>query len=202
MQRCVIALTAAALLLGAVRATQAQNINDKIEIGQKAPGFKNLPGVDGRTHSLSDFTKGAKCTVVVITCNHCPVAVAYEDRIIDFVKDYASKGVKLVAVNVNNLQADKLPAMKVRARDKSFNFPYLYDSSQAIGRELGAGVTPEFFVIDAAGKIVFTGGMDDSMNPDKVTKQHLRDAVDAVLAGKPVPVAKVERRGCSVKYDN
>jgi peroxiredoxin len=185
-----------------VRTTFAQNTNDKIKIGQPAPNFKDLPGVDGKAHSLAEFTKDAKCTVLVITCNHCPVATAYEDRLVQFAREYESKGVRLVAINVNNIDDDKLPAMKARAKEKGFNFPYLYDESQKIGRELGAAVTPEFFVLDGKGAVVFTGAMDDSMTANKVKKQYLRDAVNAVLAGKPVAMSKVARSGCSVKYDN
>jgi thiol-disulfide isomerase/thioredoxin len=114
-----------ALVLLAANSVFAQNTNEKIQIGQKAPSFKGLPGVDGKSYVLSDFTKDAKCTVLVITCNHCPVAQAYEERLVQFVKDYEPKGVKLVAINVNNIDDDKLPKMKARAKEKGFNFAYL-----------------------------------------------------------------------------
>jgi thiol-disulfide isomerase/thioredoxin len=184
------------------RGASAQSTNEKIKIGLPAPVFKDLPGVDGKSHSMADFLKDSKCTVIAITCNHCPIAKAYEDRLVQFAKDYESKGVKVVAINVNNGDEDKLPAMKQRAKEKAFTFAYLYDASQKIGRDLGAAVTPEFFVLDSKGIVVFTGAMDDSMTPTKVTKKYVQDAVDAVLAGKPVAVSKVPRSGCSVEYDN
>src|SRR3990170_2106926 len=102
-----------------------------IEIGATGPAWKGLVGVDGKDHSLSDL-KSAKAVVVCFTCNHCPVAMAYEDRLIQFAKDYKGKGVPLVAINVNNLEEDKLPAMKERAKEKGFEFVYLYDPSQEI----------------------------------------------------------------------
>ncbi|MGQ0635561.1 MAG: thioredoxin family protein [Planctomycetaceae bacterium] len=201
MRSCFTALSVVAALALLVNVGLAQSTNNKINIGEKAPDFKELPGIDDKKYSLADCTKDTKCTVVVITCNHCPIATAYEDRLIQFVKDYEPKGVKLVAINVNNMEEDKLPGMKARASKKGFNFPYLYDSSQQIGQALGAAVTPEFFVIDASGKIAFTGAMDDNNNAAKATKHYLRDAVEALLAKKPVEVGKVERRGCPVKYD-
>src|SRR5262245_12887514 len=157
----------------------AQNTNEKIKIGQPAPSFKDLPGTDGKNYSLDTVRNGAKCTVIAITCNHCPIAMAYEDRLIQFAKDYESKGVRVVAINVNTGEDDNLAHMKVRAQEKGYKFPYLYDESQKIARELGAAVTPEFFLIDAKGNIAFTGAMDDSLTPTKVNKQYLRDAVDS-----------------------
>src|SRR5262245_45359491 len=100
-----------------------------VAIGDPAPAWKDLVGVDDGTHSLSDL-KDAKAVVVVFTCNHCPVAKAYEDRLIDLAADYGDKGVELVAINVNNMDADKLPAMKERAEEKGFKFDYLYDPTQ------------------------------------------------------------------------
>jgi peroxiredoxin len=179
----------------------AGEYNKKVSIGDAAPSFNSLPAVDGKNYSLSDFAN-KDVLVLVVTCNHCPVATAYEDRIIDIAKKYASgpdSKVALVAINVNNLEQDKLPKMKERAEEKGFNFPYLYDASQAIGRALGATVTPEFFVYDKQRKLVYTGAMDNSQrNP---TTDYLTPAVEAALHGTSAPTAETPAHGCSVKYE-
>jgi peroxiredoxin len=174
-----------------------------IKIGDPAPAFSGLEGVDGKSKSLDDY-KNKDVLVVVITCNHCPVAVQYEDRIIEFTKKYAGPDSKvgLVAINVNNLEQDKLPAMKERAKEKGFNFDYLYDPSQKIARELGAKVTPEFYVFNKERKLVYHGAMDDSNNPASVKTNFLAPAVEAALAGSTPQTAETKARGCSVKFDS
>jgi peroxiredoxin len=203
MQRVVA--TALALVLGLVLVSNAQagKFNKKLNIGDSAPVFKDLPGTDEKSHALADL-KDKDVVVVVITCNHCPVAVAYEDRIIEFAKKYASSPeskVGIVAINVNNGAADKLDKMKERAKAKGFNFPYAYDESQKIGRELGATVTPEFFVLNKDRKIAYMGAMDDSQNSKNVKKKYLEDAVDVLLKGETVSTTETAGRGCSVKYE-
>lgn len=178
----------------------ASEFNSKVNAGDAGAGFKDLAGVDGKTHSMNDY-KAAKALVLCFTCNHCPVAVAYEDRFIEFVKAYKSKGVEFIAINVNNLEADKLPAMKARAKEKGFNFPYLYDPSQESARAYGATCTPHLFVLCPERKIAYMGAFDDSNNADKATKHFVQDAVDALLAGKKPPVAETRQRGCGIKYD-
>ena len=169
-------------------------------IGAAAPDWKDLPGTDGKKHSLSEL-KDKKAVVVAFTCNHCPVAVAYEDRFIAFAKEYADKGVEFVAINVSNVDDDKLPAMTARAKEKHFNFPYLYDESQKVGKDFGAEKTPHLFVLDGDGKIVFIGAFDDKMDAKKVSKHFVKDAVDSVLAGKDVSVSKTPAHGCGIHYD-
>src|SRR5262249_2196740 len=145
MTRYAAALLAAGLLVvGLVRAGDSM-----IKIGDPAPNFTDLPGVDGKNHALAEY-KNKDVLVVAITCNHCPVAVAYEDRLIAFTKKYAGPDskVQVVAINVNNLAADKLDKMKIRAEQKGFNFDYLYDASQKIAKSLSAKVTPEFYVFN------------------------------------------------------
>jgi peroxiredoxin len=181
----------------------AGEFNKKLKIGDAAPAWTSLEGVDGKMHSLSDL-KDKEVVVVVITCNHCPVAVAYEDRIIDFNKKHAdSAGAKVgvVAINVNNLEEDKMPKMQERAKAKGFKFQYLYDPTQKIGREYGASVTPEFFVLNKDRKIVYMGSMDDSQNPEKVKTNYLEAAVKAALEGKSPDKAETRPFGCGVKYD-
>jgi peroxiredoxin len=171
-------------------------------VGDPAPAFTDLIGVDDKKHSLDEF-KDAKAIAVVFTCNKCPVAVFYEDRLNQYQKDYADKGVQVVAINVNNAEADKLPAMKVRAEEKGFAFPYLYDESQKSAREYNAEVTPHVFLLDSERKLVFKGPIDDSPEDEtKVTKTFLRDATDAVLAGKPVETASIDNPpGCGIQYE-
>ena len=118
-----------------------------LSVGDPAPAWEGLIGVDDQKHSLGEHAD-AKAVVVVFTCNHCPVAQAYEDRIVEIASDYKDKGVDVVAINVNNMEADKLPAMKERAEERGFKFDYLYDPSQEIGRAFGATVTPHAFLLD------------------------------------------------------
>lgn len=195
MTRFVTAAFAAAVL--AVSAQAAP-----IKIGSPAPTFSGLETADGKSVSLADY-KDKDVLVVCITCNHCPVAIAYQDRMVEFAKKYAGADAKvaLVAINVNNSEADKLPKMKDVAKEKGFNFPYAYDPSQKIAKDLGAAVTPEFFVFNKERRLVYTGAMDDNMNADKVTKHYLTDAVDAALKGETPKVATSQRKGCGIQYD-
>jgi peroxiredoxin len=172
----------------------------RLKVGDPAPEWKDLDGIDDKKHSLKDLAK-AKAVIVVFTTNHCPVAIAYEDRLVALEKEYKDKGVELVAINVNNIEADKLPAMKERAADKGFEFEYLYDPSQAIGRAFGATVTPHAFVLDGKHKVVYMGAIDDNQNPSEVQKHFVRDAVDAVLAGQTPEVTTSKQFGCGIRYE-
>ena len=188
---------AAVVILSATSGSYAA----KLQIGDPAPDWSGIVGVDDKDHSLSEY-KRAKIVVVVFTCNHCPVAVAYEDRLIQLQKDYRKHGVRFVAVNVNNNPPiDRLEGMKVRAEEKRFNFPYLYDSSQKIGHDYGATVTPHVFALDKDRKIAYMGAIDDSKDEKKVTEHCLRDALDALLAGKEPPKPVTKQFGCTVKYE-
>ena len=165
-----------------------------VEVGAKAPEFKGLPGTDGKEYSLADM-KDAKAVVLCFTCNQCPVAVAYEDRFIEFQKKYEGKGVKFIAVNCNKNRED-LAAMKTRAEEKGFNFPYVFDKSGALASEYGAKVTPEIFVIDSKGNVVYHGSFDDKQTG--ASKHYVADAVDAVLAGKTPETTKTKAFGCGI----
>jgi len=138
---------------------------------------------------------------MVFTCNHCPVAVAYEDRLVALQEAYKDKGVQVIAVNVNNLPADKLDKMKVRAEEKEFNFPYLYDATQKMGLDYGAQVTPHAFVLDRKRRIAYVGAIDDNNNSKNVEAKYLADALNVLLAGKQPDPAETKARGCGVKYD-
>jgi peroxiredoxin len=180
--------------------TDKADAKKELALGDAAPEWKELEGVDGKKHSLADLKK-AKAVVVVFTCNHCPVAQAYEDRLVELNKQYADKDVALVAINVSNAESDKLPAMKDRAEEKGFEFEYLYDPSQAIGRKFGASVTPHAFVLDGKRKVVYRGAIDDDMDAAKASKHYVRDAVDAVLAGEKPAVAESKQFGCGIRYE-
>jgi peroxiredoxin len=169
-------------------------------IGAAAPAWQNLEGADGKQQSLKDLAD-AKAVAVIFTCNTCPVAVAYEDRMIKLANDYKDKGVTLVAINVNKDDANSLPAMKQRAEEKGFTFAYLFDPSQQIARDYGATVTPHAYLLNGERKIVYMGAIDDNQNEGAVTKHHLREAIDAVLAGQNPAVAETKQFGCGIKYE-
>ena len=173
-----------------------------IETGSPAPGF-SLPGVDGQTRSLDDYADEA-AVVVVFTCNHCPTAIQYEDRLIEIQADYADEGVQLVAINSNETDGhptDSFDHMVERAADKGFNFPYLRDDTQDVVRALGATRTPEIFLFGPDRTLLFHGRIDDNADdPSAVTRHDLREALDEVLAGKPVSIPKTIPVGCTVKW--
>jgi peroxiredoxin len=192
----VLSLTLVALVLAATGCYAANKLN----IGDAAPDWSGIIGVDGKSHSLPDF-KDAKLIVLVFTCNHCPVVKDYEGRLMAIQTDYAGKGVRVVAVNVNNIEADQFEPMKKRAQEKGFNFPYLYDATQKIGHDYGATVTPHVFVLDKDRKIAYVGAIDDSQNASKVKTHYLRNALDALLAGKQPPETVTQQFGCGIKYE-
>jgi peroxiredoxin len=172
----------------------------KLAVGDAAPAWNNLEGVDGKQHSLGEHA-GAKAVVVIFTCNHCPVAVAYEDRLVELANDYKDKGVEVVAINVSNMEADKLPAMKERAEEKGIKFDYIYDPSQEIAREYSAAVTPHVFLLDGERNVAYIGAIDDNMDASKASKHFLRDAIDAVLAGSQPQTASTKPVGCGIRYE-
>jgi peroxiredoxin len=173
--------------------------NKKLNIGDAAPSWSALPGVDDKRHSLADL-KDKDLVVVVFTCNSCPVAVAYEDRIIEFTRKFGGpeSKVAVVAICVNDRADDRLPQMKDRAKSKGFAFPYLYDKSQQIGRAYGATITPEFFVLNKERKVAYMGAMDDKVNSPTIS--YLEQAVKAILKGEKPATDETLAKGCSVKY--
>ena len=179
----------------------AGKFNKVLSVGDVAPDFKNIEGVDGQHHNLADYAD-AKAVVLVFTCNHCPVAVACEDRIIQLQRDYQDKGVKVIAINVNNNEDDRLPAMKERSTSKGFNFPYIHDPTQQVARDYGATVTPHVFLLDGNRKIAYMGLIDDEpLNESAVKSHYLRDAIDAVLAGRTPETTETKQKGCGIKYE-
>lgn len=173
-----------------------------LQLGQKAPDF-NLPGVDGKKYSLASF-RDAKLLVVAFTCNHCPYVVGSEARIIAFSADYQARGVRLVTINANetvNHPTDSFDHMVAHAKEKGFAFPYLRDDSQDVAKAYGALRTPHFYVFDQDRKLRYTGRLDDNPRIPGQEKTHeLRDAVDDLLAGKPVRTPVTNPIGCNVKW--
>jgi peroxiredoxin len=203
-------LSAAALLAQAAGALADPPELRTLPIGAAAPDFK-LPGVDGRDYSLKDFA-AARVLVVVFTCNHCPTAQAYEERISKLARDYKEKGVAVVAISPNDPLAvrldelgytdlgDSFADMKLRAREKRFPFPYLYDGkTQKTARAYGVLATPHVYIFDRARKLRYVGRIDDA--EVKAVKSHdARNAIEALLAGRAVPVERTRVFGCSTKW--
>src|SRR6476660_5473223 len=182
----------------------------ELRIGDKAPDF-DLLGVDDKRYTLKDFAN-AKLLLVVFTCNHCPTAQAYESRIIKLHSDYQDKGVALVAISPNDPKAvsldelgytdlsDSFEEMKLRAKERGYKFPYLYDGdTQKAALAYGVLATPHAFLFDSERKLRYVGRIDDS-DVKTVTSNDLRNAIDALLAGKSVPVEKTRTFGCSTKW--
>ncbi|MFQ5870866.1 MAG: thioredoxin family protein [Candidatus Geothermarchaeales archaeon] len=174
----------------------------RLKIGSDAPVFV-LPAVDGREHALGDFDD-KEVLVVAFSCNHCPTVVAYEDRMIALQRDYAERGVALVAINSNdpvNYPEDRFEAMVERSREKGFNFAYLRDRDQTVATSYGATHTPEFFVFDRERKLRYHGRLDDNRDePDKVTRRYVREAMDAMLRGGVVETPETYSVGCTIKW--
>ena len=177
-----------------------------LQIGQPAPAF-NLPGTDGKQHSLADF-EGAKVAIVFFSCNHCPYVIGSEDRMIAFAKKYAPRGVRMIAINSNeteNHPTDSLQHMIERAKEKNFPFTYVRDDSQEVALAYGALRTPHYYAFtkDDRGQWVlrYTGRMDDNPRTPGQEKTHeLADAVEALLEGRDVPVPVTNPIGCNVKW--
>ncbi|WP_372718243.1 thioredoxin family protein [Novipirellula sp.] len=178
----------------------AGEFNTTVNIGDTAPEWNDLPGTDDKTHSLDDL-KDKKVVVVAFTCSSCPYAVDAEDRLIALQQKFTAKNVAIVAINVNKVEADLMPAMKQRAKEKKFNFPYLFDESQQIAKAFGAKYTPEFFVLDENRKIVYMGSLDDSPDGQNISEPHVIRAIEAVLAGKKPTVSETVPIGCRIRFE-
>jgi peroxiredoxin len=168
---------------------------------QSVPDFE-LPGVDGRRHALADYAD-ADVLVLIQFCNHCPYVLAWQDRINAIAREYADRGVAVVAVASNDAQAypaDGFEAMVARAEEEDFAFDYLYDEDQSLARALGSQRTPEVFVFDRDRRLAYHGAVDDDRDGDNITKHYLRDALDAVLAGRAPEIADTPPVGCTVKW--
>ena len=206
---CVLLLAFA--MGAAVCSAEDDNAHPTLAIGSAAPDF-SLPGIDGKTHTLAEY-KAAKVLVIVFTCDHCPTAQLYEGRLKKLVEDYKGQSVQFVMIEPNDPNAvrldelawtdvgDDLDGMKIRAAYRHFNFPYLYDgATQATANAYGPKATPHVFIFDAQRKLRFEGRVDDSQRESLVKVQDTRNAIDALLADKPVPVDHTGVFGCSTKW--
>ena len=174
-----------------------------LQIGQSAPNFENLPGVDGKDYSLADF-KDSGILIVVFSCNHCPFVIGSQGRLNALYADYVPRGAGMIAINSNeteNHPTDTLEHMVRNAKDKGFRFPYVRDESQDVALAYGALCTPHFFVFDAERQLRYTGRMDDNpRTAGKETTHELRDALDALLNGEEPPVTVTNPIGCNIKW--
>lgn len=172
-----------------------------LAVGEPAPAAQ-LPDTDGVTHSLGPEDR-APATAIVFTCNHCPYALAWHDRLVDAARDYADRGVRFLMVNSNDAQRyprDSYTAMQTRVSQEEWPFPYLHDESQAVAHDFGAKTTPDVFVLDDAGTLRYRGAPDADHQDPSLRAGWLREALDAVLAGEPVQRAETEPVGCSIKW--
>ena len=196
---------------GDIQPTSHKEDIKTLEINSEAPDFA-LPAIDGKTYSLKDF-KDAEVLVIVFICNHCPTAQAYEDRIISIVNDYKSKNVRIVAISPNSIKAllleemgytdmgDSFEEMKLRAKNKDYNFVYLYDGdTQQTSIKYGPVATPHAFVFDKNRKLKYAGRIDGTEKPGSGKGEDLRNAIDAVLLGKEIAQPETKTFGCSVKW--
>ena len=206
----VIAAAVSLWLVASMRAAENPNVQT-LELGAPAPDFK-LPAADGKKYSLKDFRK-SPILVIAFMCNHCPTAQYYEERLKKIVTDYKGKGVALVAISPNDPKSvrldelgytdlsDSFAEMKIRAKYKGFNYPYLYDGDrEEVSRAYGPVATPHAFVFDQQRKLRYRGRIDDSERPEYVKVQDLRNALDALLAGRQVEVKQTKSFGCSIKW--
>ena len=172
-----------------------------VGLGTEAPQF-DLPGVDGQNHSLDSYAD-ADVLVLVQSCNHCPYVQAWDQRLNAVARDYADRGVRVVAINSNDAAShpeDSFEEMQKRAAAQGFVFDYLYDEPQAVATELASERTPEVFLFDRNRQLVYHGAIDDSRDEDSVSQHYLRDALDAVLSSQEPAVSETAAVGCTVKW--
>jgi peroxiredoxin len=202
MRKWILSLAVVALVATPIFAGK---FNKVINIGEKAPSIDGLPAVMGSQEStlaLGDIKEDV--VVVVFLANHCPMVLAYEDRIIDLANSFKDKSVKVVAISCSGAEnvksQDDIPAIKVHAKEKGYNFIYAYDESGKVGKAFGAKVTPEFFVLDKDRKIQYTGSLDDTRDETKVKHKYVANAIDALLSGKTVETTETRAFGCGISY--
>ena len=206
--RKMLILTLGLLLSPILRGQASHPI---LSLGAPAPDFA-LPGVDGKIHKLSDYA-GSRVLVVVFTCNHCPIAQMYEHRIEQLYEDYEKRGVAVVAIQGNDPKAltideldssdisDTLNEMKIRVQYKHLHYPYLYDGeTQAVTRKYGPQATPHVFIFDKDRHLRYEGRFDNSYRTELVKTQDARNAIEALLATKDIPVTHTAVFGCSTKW--
>jgi len=175
---------------------------ETLTIGVGAPDFGNLLGVDGERYSLSSF-QDKRLLVLLFISNGCPTVKACQDRMIKIQRDCSRKNVQLLALNSNNSYlspADTFAEMVLRVREKGFNFPYVKDEDRTVAKAYGAVCTPHVFLLDEERRLRYKGRIDDSRNPERVTVSDLRNAIDDLLANRPVRVSETKPFGCSIVW--
>ncbi|MGE4234268.1 MAG: thioredoxin family protein [Bacteriovoracia bacterium] len=182
----------------------ALTYSEMVPLGKEAPDF-TLQGIDDRTHSLSSY-QDKKGYVIMFLCVHCPYVVAVQNRIAALAKEFSSQAIQFIGINSNDYTRypdDSPEGMKAQAKKVGFEFPYLIDENQTVAKEYGAVCTPDIFVFDSSKKLVYRGRIDDNWKePEKVIKQDLKDALTALVHGKPVSTEQVASMGCSIKWKN
>jgi peroxiredoxin len=178
------------------------SITYPFEVGQKAPSFNDLPGIDGKKYSLSDFTE-KKIVILLFMANRCPTARVYTDRLASIQNDYGPKSVQLIGINSDNqyfFSTESLSKMIDVAEERHYNFPYLKDEDQLVAKSFGALVTFHAFILDEERKLRYRGRVDDSRDPSKVSTSDLRNALDDLLEGKEVRTPETRPFACSIEY--
>jgi thiol-disulfide isomerase/thioredoxin len=196
---------AVAIVVGAAGAWAAES-KGGLALGSKAPDAAaktKMKNVDGKMLSIAEVA-GKSGTLVVFTCNHCPFAKDWEQRIVELANTYAGKGIGVVLVNANDPTThpeDGYEEMQTRAKNRGMKIPYVVDATSGVARAFGASVTPEAFLFDKTGKLAYHGTIDDNRKePDKVKARYLKDALDAVVAGKAPAVPETKGLGCGIKF--
>jgi len=186
-----------ALMIGGVSALHA----DELLIGGQMPAFASMRSVDGKHWSSQDFAS-AKILIVAFTCNHCPYAVDYEERLVALHTYCKSVGkrVQLLVINSNYGRDESLERMKRRGQESGFKFAYVKDETQAVAKAFGAVYTPEFFVFNERSELVYKGAMDDATSAEDATVNYVRRAIESSLAGRTVKTSEVGARGCTIRF--
>jgi len=199
-------ISAIAFVTAAAAAASAGESTGGLALGTKVPAAvakTKMKNVDGKMVSIADVT-GKSGTLIIFTCNHCPFAKDWEQRIVELGNSYAGKGIGVILVNANDptLHADDgFDEMQARAKSRGMKIPYVVDDTSKVARAFGASVTPEAFLFDKAGKLAYHGTIDDNrQDPGKVKARYLKDALDAVVGGKAPAVHETKGLGCSIKF--
>ena len=200
--RCWLVLAAVLLV---VSPAFGGRFNRRLSVGDPAPRWHDLPGTDGKRHSLEEFL-GRGLTLVVFSCTVCPCALGCEQRIEAIWRQYRSRGVRVVVINVGNTPSDELPQLKRRMRRQGFTFLCLRDATRQVARAYGATVTPQVFLLDAKGRVIYMGTIDDQVwkggDPQAVKHPYLRLALDAFLQGRKPRLVETRPVGCEIPYDD
>jgi peroxiredoxin len=207
MRATILAVMVMMLVAGGATAGE---FNKVVDIGAPMPSFENLPATDGSTLSSKDLTEDI--VVLVFLANHCPWVMGMDADLVNLVKHFEGKNVRVVGVSPNHREDDRLPAMKEHAKKYGYNFTYVFDESQDVGRKLGATRTPEYFVFDKSRKLAYMGAIhnsparktDDgsiSYTRGEPTEFYVKSALEAMLAGKKPDPAETRAHGCSIEYE-